>query len=274
MKKFAVLSGDLRQYYINEFFRKSGFFTELKTNMDFNGYDFIVCSTPFSKDQENINCDFYSKFPIDTFTSLLKPWQKVFGGNIPEKIINAYDETNIDFVDVLNDSHVVWNNATLTAEGLLSKIIQNTPFSINGSNALIMGFGRCGINTALRLKALGCKVTIYDHTKIHLSQASSFGFNILEYKDFSNKLSDFNIIINTVPSKIFLPEHYGILNKECILFEIASAPFGLEPTLATQNQLSLITCPGLPGVTAPKAAGELIAKSIISYLERNGINDL
>lgn len=274
MKKFAVLSGDLRQYYINEYLKKLGLFTELKTNMDFNGYDFIVCSTPFSRDGENINCDFYSSFPLNTFTSLLKPWQKIFGGNIPEKIINAFDETNIDFVDVLKDSYVVWNNATLTAEGLISKIILNTPFSIDGSNALIMGFGRCGINTAFRLKALGCNVTIYDHTKVHLSQASSFGFEILEYRNFSNKLSSFNIIINTVPSKIFLPEHYKQLSKECILFEIASAPFGFEPNLATQNQLSLITCPGLPGITAPKAAGELIAKSIISYLERNGINDL
>lgn len=274
MKKFAVLSGDLRQYYINEYFKKLGLFTELKTNMDFNDYDFVVCSTPFSKDGENINCDFYSSFPISTFTSLLKPWQKIFGGNIPKKLVSAYDETNIDFVDVLKDSHVVWNNALLTAEGLISKIILNTPFSIDSSNTLIMGFGRCGINTALRLKALGSNVTIYDHTKVHLSQASSFGLKTLEYKNLSNNLSKFNIIINTVPGKIFEPEHYKILNKECILFEIASAPFGFEPNLATQNQLSLITCPGLPGVTAPQAAGELIAKSIISYLERNGINDL
>ncbi len=274
MKKFAVISGDLRQYYINEYFQNLGLFTELKTNMDFNGYDFIVCSTPFSKDGESINCDFYSSYPINTFTTLLKPWQKIFGGNLPKKLAYEFNETNIDFVDVLEDSHVVWNNATLTAEGLISKIIINTPFSIDGSNALIMGFGRCGINTALRLKALGCNVAIYDHTKVHLSQASSFGFDILEYKNFSNNLSKFNIVINTVPSKIFLPEHYALLNKDCILFEIASAPYGLEGNLATQNQLSLITCPGLPGVTAPKTAGELIAKSIISYLERNGINDL
>ena len=40
-----------------------------------------------------------------------------------------------------------------------------------------------------------------------------------------------------------------------------------------KNHLSLITCPGIPGATAPKNAGELIAKSIISYLERTEINE-
>ena len=41
---------------------------------------------------------------------------------------------------------------------------------------------------------------------------------------------------------------------------------------AIKYRLSLVTCPGLPGKTAPKSAGELIAKSIISYLERTGEN--
>lgn len=274
MKKFAVLSGDLRQYYINEYFKKLGLYSELKTNMDFNDYNFIVCSTPFSKDGENINCDYYTSFPITSFTPLLKPWQKVFGGNIPSNIKIAYDETNIDFVDVLEDSHVVWNNALLTAEGLIGKIISSTNFSLNNSNILIFGFGRCGINSALRLKNLGANVTIYDHTKWHLSQAASFGLNIINYENISSKISEFNIIINTVPNKILKDTDYKLINKDCVLFEIASAPYGFNSILAKENQLSLITCPGLPGVTAPKAAGELIAKSIISYLERNGINDL
>ena len=42
--------------------------------------------------------------------------------------------------------------------------------------------------------------------------------------------------------------------------------------LVKKYKLSLVTCPGLPGKTAPKSAGELIAKSIISYLERTGEN--
>lgn len=277
MSRFAVISGDLRQFYINEYLNKLGFHSELKINFDFKGYDFIICSTPFSKDGNYVNCDFYSSFPISTFANLLQENQIVFGGNLPNlnnTENNISSSTSFKTFDVLKDDYVVWNNAALTAEGLIGKIIFNTDFCIDKAKVLIMGFGKCGINIATKLKALGAYVYIYDHTPVHLSQAESMGFNILEYKNFSHKLPEFSIVINTVPKPIFTPIHYELLSKQCVLFEIASAPFGLDGTLSKNNQLSLITCPALPGATAPKVAGELIAKSIISYLERNGINDV
>ena len=40
----------------------------------------------------------------------------------------------------------------LMAEGLISNIINNTPFALDTAKALIIGFA--GINTALKLKAL------------------------------------------------------------------------------------------------------------------------
>ena len=174
--------------------------------------------------------------------------------------------------NVLKDKNVVWNNAMLTAEGLIGKIILHTDFALNGSKVLVIGFGKCGTNIASRLFSLNCNVTIYDHTPEHLSQASSYGYNILEICDFDKNIHDFDIIINTVPCEVLTDYHMGLIKNSCILFEIASKPYGFNKELVNKYNLSLITCPGLPGETAPKTAGELIAQSIISYLERTGIN--
>lgn len=270
METFSILSGDKRQLFIEKYLKKQGFDASLKTNMDFHDTKYIVGCTPFSKHGDYINCDFYSSFPTSTFFSLLKPGQIVFAGSISDTIIkNAPND--VTFVDVLKDENVVWNNAMLTSEGLIAEMIRKTDYALSGSNVLILGFGKCGTNLALRLNALNCNVTIYDHTPKHLSQAASYGYHILEYDDFSLKLNDFDIIINTVPENIFSDFHMSIIQKSCVLFEIASFPYGFDKALAEKYNLSLITCPGIPGITAPKTAGELIAQSIISYLKKKGL---
>ena len=105
----------------------------------------------------------------------------------------------------------------LTAEGLISNIINNTPFALDTAKALIIGFGRCGINTALKLKALNVCVTIYDHTPIHLCQASSYGLNTSTFDNLIECISDFDIIINTVPCEV-LTENLLSLVKKTVFF--------------------------------------------------------
>lgn len=270
MNTFAILSGDSRQFFTNEYLKNHNFHSYIKTNLDFNDDKFIVCCTPFTKNGQYINCDLYSSFPIETFVSLLKPGQIIFGGNIPDWVTEK--ASDVTFVDVLKDKNVVWNNAMLTAEGLIAEIIFNTDFSLNGSKALILGFGKCGTNIASRLNALNCQVTIHDHTPEHLSQAASFGYKVLDYSLLGEQLKNYDIIINTVPDEILSDYQMSLIRNSCVLFEIASKPYGFNAELVKKYNLSLITCPGLPGATAPKSAGELIAKSIISYLERTGIN--
>lgn len=269
MKPIAVLSGDKRQYYINQYLNQQGYPAYLKSTMDFNNDEYIICSTPLCKKGKYVNCDFYSSFPIETFLKLLKPNQTIFGGSIPKEIRNS---SNIKFIDVLDDENVVWNNAVLTAEGLVSYIIDNTDFTINNARILILGFGKCGINIARILDALSGKISIYDHTAIHLTQARAYGYEGIYYEDLVNYMNRFDIIINTVPKEIFKEIHYSKIKRSCSLFEIASSPYGFNEDFVNKYRLSLITCLGIPGVTAPKSAGELIAKSIISYLERTEIN--
>ena len=269
MKPIAVLSGDKRQDYINQYLNHHGYPAYLKTTMDFNQDKYIICSTPLCKKGKYVNCDFYSSFPIETFINLLKPNQIIFGGSIPREL---YAVNKIKLIDVLDNENVVWNNSVLTAEGLIAYIINNTDFTINNAKILILGFGKCGTNIARVLAALSGRISVYDHTAIHLTQARALGYEGIEEKDIIHHIHKFDIIINTVPKEIFHEIHYSRIKKDCSLFEIASSPYGFNKDLANKYRLSLITCPGIPGATAPKTAGELIAKSIISYLERTEIN--
>lgn len=268
MKTIAILSGDRRQNYAHQFFINNGFSSTLKNNMDFKNTDVLLCGTPFIKNKEYVNCDFHSAFPIETFTGLLKKGQIVFGGNIPESVGVYGRQNDITFVDLLKIPDVVWENAVFTAEALIGQIIIETDFSLTNATVLVLGFGRCGMNVARLLNSFGSRIIIYDHTDNNLSRAKSFGYQGVAYPELSDVLPLCNLIINTVPFKILTPDDYSSIRTDCCLYDIASHPFGFDESLVDKNNLSLHTCPGLPGKYMPKASGELIAKSIISYLER------
>lgn len=265
MRKISVISGDDRQNYICDFLNQKGFPSSIKNNFSFEENEIVICGTPFQKDNF-INCDFYSSYPYQSFLELLKPGQLLFAGSIPSHIhFPKYCQT----IDFIKDNYLVWNNAYLTAEGLIGKIICDTPFSLRKKRILVIGFGRCGMNIAHLLKALDCKVFVYDHTENNVNRATAFGYEGISFSDIDAIILKTDIIINTVPVHILGQKELSCINKKCYVYDISSSPFGIDKT----DNVSPITCPGIPGIYCPQTAGELIAKTIISYLERNGIND-
>ena len=268
MKKIAILSGDKRQTFACDVLKERGFDAYIKNNMDFHDDDFILCGTPFLKNGAYINCDYHSAFPAETFLGLLQKNQVVFAGSVPEKMRSLADKMRLQLYDLLDDPILVWKNAYLTAEALLGKIITETDFSLRNSKVLILGFGRCGMNIASLLKGFDAEISIYDHTAKNLARAASFGYRIAEYGKLHLLLPDCQLLINTVPQKILTLNHYEKINRNCVLYDVSSAPYGLEKENAYRNDLSLHTCPGLPGKYTPQAAGEFIAGTIISYIER------
>lgn len=268
MKKIAVLSGDKRQASACRYLKENGYDAYLKNNMDFHDDDVILCGTPLLKNGEYLNCDFHSAFPAETFLGLLRKNQYVFAGAIPQEIRTSAQEKGLQLFDLLDVPLLVWNNAYLTAEALVGKIITDTDFSLRKAKVLIIGFGRCGMNLAALLKSFGAEIFVYDHTEVNLARAASFGCRIAEYEQLDTLLPEFRLIINTVPKKILTLKHYQKISRQCVLYDISSSPYGFSKDTASENHLSLYTCPGLPGKYTPQAAGEFIARTIISYMER------
>lgn len=266
MHQIGIFAGDLRQRYITAHLQKFGYQAEYLYNFEVSTV--YVIPVPFTRDSQTINAMFKNSLSIDDFSFSLKDGDIIFSGNIPETFYNMVTKKKVAVYDFMKDDDIAWQNAYLTAEGLLAKIIEETPFSLKDKNVLITGFGKCGSLTAKLLSYLFKNVFVYDHTPIHLYQAKANGFITLEYDHLSQYIDNFDIIINTVPNKIFTPKHYAQMNKKCVLFEIASYPFGLDEDIIHKHNLHFITCPGIPGKISPETAGELISQKIIEHLER------
>lgn len=220
----CVIGDDARQAYLAEYLKNQG--------MVVHAYDDF--SPSYLKD-----CDLLIG-PVGFYT----------GGTLRSDISEACATYHVPVVNYMSNREFLIANAELTAEGFLSYLIMNTPFSLNGATGLVLGFGRCGSAIAKRLHVLGCRVDAYDLIPEQLEKPESYDF-----------------IINTIPAMVITDDILKPLRKDCILFDIASSPGGYDADAVASLGLKLIRCHGIPGITAPKTAGYTIGALALSYLD-------
>ncbi len=156
---------------------------------------------------------------------------------------------HVPIVNYMSNREFLIANAELTAEGLLSYVITNTPFTLSGATGLVLGFDRCGSAIAKRLHVLGCRVDAYDLIPEQFENPESYDF-----------------IINTIPTPVITEELLKPLRKDCILFDITANSCGFNSDIVAFLGLKLLRYPVTIGFTAPKTAGYTLGSLAISYL--------
>ena len=169
MQKFTicVIGDDARQAYLAEYLEKEGMLVH--THADWN---------PAYLE----NCDL-----------LIGPVGFYKNGELLPDVHKACEQYHVPILNYMSSREFLIANAQITAEGLLAYLILNTPFALNGANALILGFGRCGSAIANRLHVLGCRVDAYDLLP-----------------DRFEKPESYDLVINTIPAVVItLRRHPG-----------------------------------------------------------------
>ena len=68
-------------------------------------------------------------------------------------------------------------------------------------------------------------------------------------------ISDFDIIINTVPCEVLTENLLSLVKKDCVLFEVASKPYGINMNLLKNIDYPLLHAPDFPGKLLLKVPG-------------------
>ena len=80
-------------------------------------------------------------------------------------------------------------------------------------------------------------------------------------------LSQYDIILNTVPHLILNQELLNYVKEDCLLIDLASNPGGIDKRTAKNRQLKLIWALALPGKVAPITTAEFIKDTIYNILK-------
>lgn len=278
-QKFLVVGGDLRQIACAKSLMKKGF--EVKLYGFFDIYlkeldqcenfiedlmraDYVLLPLPVTKDGVTVNTPLWDeKIQLSQLKEVLRDHTVVFGGMIKDPYLL---ERKLVF-DYAKEEEFLIKNAQITAEGALDIVFSETPHSVYGSNVLIAGYGRIGKIMSRLCKALGANTSVVARNERDLSWIALSGCRPLRYESLNPYLSEFDVIINTVPKQIFGREEIAKINPDCLFVDLASVPGGIDWDVAKVAGLKTIWALSLPGKVAPYSSGNIIADTLTTLLE-------
>lgn len=153
-------------------------------------------------------------------------------------------------------------NSIPSAEGAVQLAMEKTPFTIHGSQVVVLGFGNLGVTLARTVNALGAKTTVMARNPAALARACEMGLATVVPERLADQLALADLVFNTVPAPILDKKLLKAVNPEACIIDLASAPGGTDFTAARALGLNACLAPNLPGKVAPASAGRIIARTI------------
>ncbi len=282
-KNISVIGGDTRQIYtalylsekkynVNIFgFEHSTKVKELKASNTLEEAmknEIIILPLPVTKNKKVLNTSFAkNNILLEDIIKLTTENHKILVGMASKNILREFQGKGAVCDDYFVKEEFTLKNALLTSEGILSVILENIPSTIFGMDIAITGYGRIAEYTAHKLKLLGANVSVFARNSVALTKAENSGLRAYKLNDLIVYANTFDCIVNTVPSLIISDEIIKQTKNDVLLVETASAPYGIDFIAAEQLERTVYKAFSLPGKTAPKTAGIIIAQTIEQMLK-------
>lgn len=241
---------DKRCFYLMQFLQKEKFeIAQFDDYKNFKNGDVFIFS-PAKK----IDLNFSKIFPQNS---------KVICGNLPIDVLQDFAKRSIKYFNVTLDEKFIVQNAILTAEGLLAIVLLKTDFALKETKLLVLGGGRLAKAYAILFEKLGVKTTILARREVEIAQSLLYASNSGNLSEFDKIAKNFNVIVNTIPAKIFEKENLKHIKKDTLFVETASVKC-LDESLV--KNFEFVFAPGLPGkycsFSAAKALFDIVLKEI------------
>lgn len=211
----------------------------------------LLLDCPSFREDGQLRCggdvsDILQKLPADV---------TVFGGNLNHPKLG--DQKTVDF---LKDFNYLAENAYITAECALDVTVPRFSGLLRGCPVLIIGWGRIGKCLGRLLRALDADVTVAARKESDRAMLRALGYRAADPTSLTELLPRFRLIYNTAPEPVLCREQTALCSPDCLKIELASQP-GMEGE-------GILIARGLPGVHRPEASGQLIAKTMLRYLNK------
>ncbi len=287
-KTYLVAGGDLRQLYLAKALAHRGsrvYITCFDEAFELDKrlipvdqlsqidekLDCIVLPLPVTNDGVTVNTPLSKKrLELETVLQKAVPSTVIFGGKVEKPFQTACFDRGLEVIDYLEREELAVLNAVPTAEGALEILMQELPTTLFGTKCLLTGFGRISKVMAKYLTALGVSVTVAARRYSDLAWAKVYGCEGIHISRIAEYAGNFDMIVNTVPAKLF---DHGVLSKlqdHCLVLDLASKPGGVDFELAKQLGVKVIWALSLPGKVAPVTSGEIICDTIQNILAERG----
>lgn len=225
---------------------------------DDEGYvESIFCSKPLQLTEEHVAS---LKKDCVVYTGMAKPYLR-----------SLLARQQISLVELLDRDDIAIYNSIPTVEGALMMAIQNTDITIHGSQVIVLGLGRTGMSLARALNALGARVRVGARRPEHLARIYEMGLTPFHIRELKEQAADVDILFNTIPHLVITSDVITQMPQTALIIDLASKPGGTDFAFAERRGIKALLAPGLPGIVAPKTAGQIIANAVTRLIaEQSG----
>ncbi|WP_088041182.1 dipicolinic acid synthetase subunit A [Bacillus sp. EAC] len=282
----AVIGGDARQL---EVIRKlteldakvtligfeqldSGFTSaskELIADASFEELDAILLPVPGTNNEGVVDTIFSNEKVVLTKELLERTPEHciIYSGISNSYLDGIIAASNRKLVKLFERDDVAIYNSIPTVEGTIMMVIQHTEYTIHNSKVAVLGLGRTGMSVARTFHNLGAKVKVGARRSEHIARIVEMGVEAFEFKNIEDALKDVDVVINTVPTLIVTASVISKLQSHALIIDLASKPGGTDFRYAEKRGIKALLAPGLPGIVAPKTAGQIIANVLTQLLK-------
>ncbi|WP_096189073.1 dipicolinic acid synthetase subunit A [Evansella halocellulosilytica] len=190
----------------------------------------------------------------------------IYSGIANHYLKKLSEQSGHTLVELFDRDDVAIYNSVPTAEGTVMMVIQHTDMTIHDSNVLVTGFGRVGTTVARTFQNLGAHVSVAANEPELQARAFEMGFTSFGLEKLKGHVQDMDVVINTIPALILKGEILSKMHPHTLVVDLASKPGGTDFRYAEKRGIKALLAPGLPGIVAPKTAGQIIANVLSSLL--------
>lgn len=236
-------------------------------------YDAIVLPVSGADEKGRVESIFTSR-PLEITEhhfANVKKGLTIYTGIASEFLRDLCGKYQVPLIPLMERNDIAIYNSIPTVEGTLMMAIQNTDFTIHRSSCMVLGLGRVGMSLARVLHALGAYVSVAVRKPEDIARVYEMGLTPIDISDLKSRVFDVDILFNTIPQKIITADVIANLKSSALIIDLASKPGGVDFRFAEKRGIKAILAPGLPGIVAPKTAGQIIANTLARLLmENNG----
>jgi dipicolinate synthase subunit A len=286
--QIAVIGGDARQL---EVVRK---LTELDAKLSLVGFeqldhsftgavkeklgelnlseiDTVILPVPGTNSEGKVETIFSNEevFITEEIISSTPPHCTIYSGISNDYLNGIMEKTGRRLVQLFERDDVAIYNSIPTVEGTIMMAIQHTDFTIHGSKVAVLGFGRTGMSVARTFQAIGAKVKVGARKSEDLARITEMAMTPFHLNDLPKAVRDVDICINTIPVQIVTATVLSNMPVHTLIIDLASKPGGTDFRYAEKRGIKALLAPGLPGIVAPKTAGQILANVLAQLLKED-----
>ncbi|MGP7817455.1 dipicolinic acid synthetase subunit A [Niallia sp. 01092] len=240
-------------------------------SVDFSNVDAIILPVKGTDLDGQVDTIFSNEEVFLTEKMLQKtPAHCIVYSGITNQYLNSITaNANRSLVQLFNRDDVAILNSIPTVEGTIMMAIQHTDTTIHGSNLIVLGLGRVGMSVARTFHALGAKVkvAVAANQSDHLARIFEMGLTPVLLENLEEAVGNIDMCINTIPHLVVTSSVIEKMPLNTLIIDLASKPGGTDFHYAEKRGVKALLAPSLPGIVAPKTAGNILAEVLSQLIQ-------